>query len=235
MKQFGSRSILSVMFVIFLGLGARVEASPVGASASLDSSAFQIFAYDIYGGGAPTWTISGLEKGVDAWNGSNNDSDYAADWSSLVVAQVTGASAFDDGALMSVKAVSGDASGYREAHFNISGSGLLVFSIPYEFHISDADQWVDASMYIWGDSQNFNYSASIGEYTPGDYSGNLNLAILVSDGESFTFEGTVDASASQVPIPSSLILLGLGLGGVLVRARKKEAMNMASAEDRLSE
>ena len=140
--------------------------------------------------------------------------------------------------------ISGYASGEakRYGEFQVSGSGLIVFAIPYTIsgEIRDdnlllEDAFLESLVYLEVSKGNSNgadydYYSRSEVYFYKDYSwadtgewndsGWLSVVLYFNDGETGTFEaGTYTYADQNAPIPSSIIILTSGIGIIFIRRR----------------
>ena len=233
------------LIIIFFSAPLAQAAYVAESNAILDWSTFTVMGIDI-GYGEPQ--ISWLSQNEEVSASANEDyqHDYAYNWNSSlnVVASDENAksSAWIDVENNKMGASSGSsgnswayASASRHGDFQVSGTGIVMFMIDYEINValnnSATDAW--ASSYVSIEISNNDYtrwsysSAEIwkslwdGEIGSWSDDGMLVAAMFFYDGEIGHFDAWASTdSSSYVPIPSTLLLLGSGLIGVLAIKRR---------------
>ena len=229
---------------VFWCLASVVKAAPIAVSqAWFDWDRLQIQTISF---GSQPLTITWNTNDEDVWVSAYEEyqSDSAPDWTTpLNVSAAWGgasASAAMDSQKMEVYSASGMGSDNpahafagRYGEFTVSGTGVVVFSLPYhvEVTLSDAPEGtnanagVDAWLYLGTNDEIRNTRSDAGLWKslvvdgPGSWSddGILVVALYFNDGEGGYFEAGLDSdtyASSPVPLPSALFLLGGGLLGV---------------------
>lgn len=241
--------LLTFLVLGFFLVSAR--AASVESSAYLDWSKFSWIGISLTGGSNPTlnWISQGEHIYLEAQE--NYYSESADNWNdnlsrTLTTSQIeVGAEALTN-SIKSYADASSSADGYsrsgRWGKFQVTGSGLIVFTVPYriegkigvdpEFDHASIDSEVYMGVYLDGDVSQDSYSwvtlekyyntydcqSDTGEW---EDEGWLSVAFYFNDGEYGNFyAGTyAEAEVTSAPIPSSILLITSGIGLIFIRRR----------------
>ncbi len=236
--------------VIFLGFASAVKSAPLAVGqAWFDWSGLNISTVDI-GYGQPTITW------LDSWEGyveASANEEFQSNTSDLTTSLSVSATQGGASALaiinpstnsMSVDAETGgvgenyaNAYALRHVEFTVSGTGLVVFSVPYHIEVSlyggeYAEAGSHAELYLsnyYPESylnnirESYSYAdlyKNLSNDGLGSWSddGILAVALFFNDGETGYFEASLNSdaySSSPVPLPSTLLLFGGGFLGLI--------------------
>lgn len=201
-----------------------------------------------------TWNELSQETSIYAntfIDGDEGLSDNAVDWNSTLAINTgnTATNANSNASATILHSFSSDqgvtdgssAEGYiqRMGNFSAVGSGLLVFSVGYTLDVSTPESAettdptsnsatvkfvinpTEASQVFTSED-----NVTVGQWHPGSdqRNGTLSLALLVQDGQQFSFnaraETRADVTAAVVPLPQAVWLFGAGLMGLLSIAKR---------------
>ena len=214
--------LITVLILSFL-----ISSSAWAGYITVDWAKFNISTYDLFGTGSPSYTLVDPTTSVYASAGMVDDSDDANDWTTPISATAmemgTVADAQADSDIMKTAITCGSTDGYsdayRDAEIHVTGSGLLLFTLPYHVEIYD-DAHINLSMY--GAMNNTYFESYKYFYGPVDESDSISLALLVNDGDQILFSTFLSADYHPVPIPPTALLLvgGLAALGMINRNRK---------------
>ena len=214
--------LITVLILSFL-----ISSSAWAGYITVDWAKFNISTYDLFGTGAPSYTLVDPTTGVYASAGMVDDSDDANDWTTPISATAmemgTVADAQANSNIMTTSITCGNTDGYsdayRDAEIHVTGSGLILFTLPYHVEIYD-DAHINLSMY--GAMNNTYFESYKYFYGPVDESDSISLALLVNDGDQILFSTFLSADYHPVPIPPTALLLvgGLAALGMINRNRK---------------
>lgn len=248
---------LSALVLLGLSIGNSYAAPVATAEAFMDWSKFSVST--VYGSANIAW--SNQTSTVDAYTYSPDDSQWAYpdNWNpsnviagnsttqSQSAASTSGLRSYvidsnttESSAAGAYSSLSGD--------FTVSGSGVIIFSVPYilsatlipggtqmNFYSDYADAGVSFSVYEYSSASSGSLYAekyvSLDDQnaaldSPISKSDTLTLAMVVKDGDHFSFYANNYANANvltSVPVPTSIWLLGSGLLGLVGVARRKTA------------
>ncbi|GAB6162612.1 hypothetical protein JCM12298_17710 [Desulfothermus naphthae] len=241
-------SLLTFLILGFFLVSAR--AASVETSAYLDWSNFSWMGISLTGGSNPilSWISQGEMIELEAQENYYSESAY--NWNDNLSYTITtlqievGANALSDNISSYATASSGDGYGdtYRWAQFQVSGSGLIVFTVPYriegkidvgpesEFDYASIDGEVYMGVYLDGNVSQDSYSwATLEKYynindcqsDTGEWEdeGWLSVAFYFNDGESGYFHAGTYTEVTSAPIPSSILLITSGIGLIFIRRR----------------
>jgi len=225
------RRKLSIL--VFLGLTAgNAEATVLApyayANAVFDWNSFSVAGVPLGLGSSPTVSWSNLSTSATVVTQPANDyqSDFSADWSTSINktagntdswAQVSSnATTLDTSARVTPSSSGAWANSFRSGNLNVSGNGLLVFSMHYsldaalvpdtgstfnnsamagvDFFAQKTGSNVHSEFFSANSSLNLNSGNT--DNSPAHQTGTLNLAILVSNGDQFNFIASNHAGAA---------------------------------------
>ncbi len=239
--------LLTFLVLGFFLVSAR--AASVETSAYLDWSNFSWMGISLTGGSNPTLTWISQGESIDLEAQENSYSQSADNWNDISYTLSTpqievGAEALTNRLKSYAYASSGDGYGdtYRWAQFQVSGSGLIVFTVPYriegkievgpesEFDHASIDGEVYMGVSLDGDVSHDSYSwATLEKYynindcqsDVGQWQdeGTLVLAHYFYDSETWNFYVGTYAEVTSAPIPSSILLITSGIGLIFIRRR----------------
>lgn len=130
----------------------------------------------------------------------------------------------------------------RSGDFTVSGNGILVFSVNYSLAVglvpgdltnnnyANAAVYFSIENYSQNGSGNFTANQSIylsdwsASQSPLNKSDTLYLALVVKDGDTYNFNGQVNANAnvaSVVPVPSAVWMFLSAIGGFIGVTRRR--------------
>lgn len=238
----------SLVFLIGLGFYASgAWAAQAAAGVAFDWSSLSVLAYALGPSAAPSVSRSGDSTGIHAETVSPTSfmTINAPNWTLSLLAgpvgngvTVAGASADASGLNVLIgdsdqsAASIASANASRSASYAVTGSGLLVFSVNYTISAllqpgSLAPNYANAiaELLVVKGSVETKATDSINLASAGNVSrsGTLNLALLVQNGDVFSFSALAKAQAavSEVPTPSALLLFGSAMLGFLGLNRRK--------------
>jgi len=242
--------LLTFLVLGFFLVSAR--AASVETSAYLDWSNFSWMGFS-FTGDSPTLTWISQGESIDLEAQENSYSQSADNWNDNLSYTITtpqievGAEAQTNSIKSYADASSAD--GYsrsgRWGKFQVSGSGLIVFTVPYRIEgkievdpesefdhaslssdvfmgvsLEDADSDVSHNSYSWITLSKyyspFENDGDVGEWQE---NGTLVLAHYFYDGETWNFYVGTYAEVTSAPIPSSILLITSGIGLIFIRRR----------------
>ncbi len=238
--------VFSFVFFLVAVFAASAKAAVTRSYVYLNWSKFKWQGISVFSGQpAPTITWISQEESIYVENQDDSYDDSADNWSDDLVGFVStppskAEAATKSNVMKSEGKVYTSGYAYSEAKrwgkFKVSGSGLIVFSVPYTIvgniyadpMLEDAYLGSDIYLAVYCKSNSSRLSFSdvsfSKDYEDGDVGtwiddGVSSVVLYFNDGEIGNFLASVDAYATQsvVPIPSSIIILISGIGMIFIR------------------